>query len=78
MSDQKTTVYLEPAEYRKLQALARLEGRSAAELIREAVSEYNARRAQTRLPRSLGAGRSGRTDLSDRSEDMLSGMGEDA
>jgi predicted transcriptional regulator len=77
MPDQKTTVYLEPAEYRKLQALARLDGRSAAELIREAVAEYNARRMEARLPRSLGAGRSGREDFSERSEEMLAGMGEE-
>ncbi|MBI4410116.1 MAG: CopG family transcriptional regulator [Gemmatimonadetes bacterium] len=76
MADQKTTVYLNPADYRRLQALARLEGRSTAELIREAVAEYAARRAPARLPRSVGAGRSGRGDLSERAEDLLSGFGE--
>ena len=44
----KTTVYLEAAEYRKLKAIAEAEGRSTAELIREAVKEYGARRS-TRL-----------------------------
>lgn len=72
----RTTVYLDAAEYRRLKALARAEGRSAAELIREAVSEYTARRAGTALPRSLGAGRSGRGDISERTEELLAGLGE--
>lgn len=76
MGEQKTTVYLNPADYRRLQALARAEGRSTAELIREAVSEYADRRAPVRLPRSIGAGRSSRGDLSERAEDLLSGFGE--
>lgn len=76
MADQKTTVYLNAVDYRRLRALAQAEGRSTAELIREAVSEYAARRAPVRLPRSVGAGRSGRADLSERAEDLLSGFGE--
>jgi hypothetical protein len=75
--DQKTTVYLNAADYRRLQALARQEGRSAAELIREAVAEYAARRAPP-APRSLGAGRSGQSELSERAEDLLGGLGDDA
>jgi hypothetical protein len=76
MADQKTTVYLDPVEYRKLRAIAQEQGRSAAELIREAVAEYTARRSVGRLPRSLGAGRSGRDDLSETSEELLAGFGE--
>lgn len=76
MAEQKTTVYLNAADYRRLRALAQSEGRSTAELIREAVAEYAARRAPARLPRSLGAGRSGRGDLSERAEELLSGLGE--
>lgn len=76
MAEQKTTVYLNAADYRRLRALAQSEGRSTAELIREAVAEYAARRAPARLPRSLSAGRSGRGDLSERAEDLLSGLGE--
>jgi predicted transcriptional regulator len=78
MSDQKTTVYLNSADYRRLQAIAQAEGRSAAELIREAVAEYAARRAPAALPRSVGAGRSGAGTLSERAESLLNGMGEDA
>ena len=71
----KTTVYLSALEYRLLQARARGEKRPAAELVREAVAEYTARRGPRRRPRSLGAGRSGRHDLSERAEALLAGLG---
>jgi Ribbon-helix-helix protein, copG family len=76
MSDfTKTTLYLPEADYRRLKVLAAREGRSAAELVREAVVEYARRRGGTRLPRSLGTGRSGRGDVSERAEELLGGMG---
>jgi hypothetical protein len=62
----KTTLYLPEADYARLKTLARREGRAAAELVREAVAEYTARRGLARLPRSVGAGRSGRGDVSER------------
>jgi len=71
----KTTVYLDAADYRRLKALARAEGRTAAELVREAVAEYAVRRAGRKRPRSLSAARSGRGDLSERAEALLAGMG---
>jgi predicted transcriptional regulator len=40
----KTTVYLDADDYRRLKALARAQGGSAAELVREAVAEYVRRR----------------------------------
>jgi hypothetical protein len=73
----KTTVYLNAADYRRLQSLARAEGRSAAELIREAVSEYAQRHGTLKRPRTVGAFRSGRTDLSERAEELLKGFGGD-
>ena len=78
MSTIKTTVYLDAADYRRLKALAAADSRSAAELIRAAVSEYARRRAPERLPRSLGAACSGYGQLSERAEDLLQGMGEDS
>jgi predicted transcriptional regulator len=76
MSDlAKTTLYLPEADYARLKALARRDGRPAAELVREAVAEYTARRGAKRLPRSLGAGRSGRGDVSERTEVLLRGLG---
>lgn len=71
----KTTVYLDASEYRRLKALAGLEGRPAAELIRAAVAEYVGRRARRGLPGSIGAGRSGDGTLSERAEALLEGMG---
>ncbi|MGQ0562639.1 MAG: CopG family transcriptional regulator [Gemmatimonadota bacterium] len=78
MSDEitKTTVYLPAAEYRRLKALAEAEGRSTAELLREAVREYAQKRAAAARPRSIGAFRSGRADLSERADELLNGFGE--
>lgn len=70
-------MYLSADDYRRLKALARAEGRTAAELVREAVSEYARRRARPGAPRSLGAGRSGRGDVADRAEELLAGLGSD-
>lgn len=74
----KTTVYLDTADYRRLKIMARAEGRSAAELVRAAVSEYARRQPERSRPSSLGVGHSGRDDLSERAEDRLTGMGRDS
>jgi hypothetical protein len=71
----KTTVYLNSADYRRLQTLAAQEGRSAAELVREAVAEYAERRGARQRPRSIGAFRSGQSDFAARAEEMLDGFG---
>jgi hypothetical protein len=71
----KTTLYLSESDYRLLKAMARREGRPAAALVREAVAEYSRSRGAKRRPRSLGAGRSGRGDVSERAEELLGGMG---
>ena len=76
MATVKTTVYLDTADYGRLKALAAAEGRSAAELIRAAVSEYAQKRVPRTVPSSIGAGRSGDGCLAERSEDLLRGMGE--
>ena len=64
-------------DYRRLEILARAEGRSPAELMHEAFQEYAKRRATASQPTTLGAGRSGRGDLSERAEELLGGMGRD-
>jgi hypothetical protein len=71
----KTTVYLDSADYTRLKNLAQQQGRKTAELVREAVSEYAKAHTSTRKPRSLGAGRSGRGDVSERADKLLEGMG---
>jgi predicted transcriptional regulator len=73
----KTTVYLDAADYRRLKALARAQGRTTAELVREAVAVYARTQSMPNRPSSIAAGRSGRADLSERAEELLEGMGRD-
>ncbi|WP_405279079.1 ribbon-helix-helix domain-containing protein [Gaopeijia maritima] len=73
----RTTVYLDGADYRQLKALARAEGRSAAELIRVAVAEYTARHRGQALPASLGIADTGVGTLSEDAERLLEGYGRD-
>lgn len=75
MATQKTTVYLDVADYRKLKTIARIKGQTPAELVREAVAEYTAREKPRRQPRSLGAGRSRTGDVAERAEELLTGFG---
>jgi len=77
MGNVKTTVYLDASAYRRIKALAAAEGRSAADLIRDAVSDYARKRPAGPLPSSLGAGRSGDGSLSERAEELLSEMGKE-
>ena len=71
----KTTVYLTDREYNRIKELAREQNRPTAELVREAVADYARRHGQRRAPSSLGAGQSGRGDISERAEELLDGMG---
>jgi predicted transcriptional regulator len=73
----ESTIPFGLADYRRLEALAKAEGRSPAELMHEAFKEYAKRRASASRPTSLGAGHSGRGDLSERAEELLGGMGRD-
>jgi len=72
---QKTTVYLDPADYRRLKAIARARGCAPAQLVREAVARYAATEAPVRRARSIGAGRSRKTDVGERAEELLDGFG---
>jgi predicted transcriptional regulator len=71
---QKTTVYLDAADYRRLKALARARGCAPALLVREAVAQYAAREVPKRRAASVGAGASRRGDLSERAEELLAGL----
>lgn len=71
----KTTVYLDRGAYRRLKALAAERARPVAELIREAVGDFALRQSHAERPSSIGIGRSGRGDLSERVDDLLRGMG---
>jgi predicted transcriptional regulator len=72
---QKTTVYLDTADYKRLKAIARDVKRPPAALIREAVTEFTRRHSKRRLPRSIGMAKSGEGDLSGRVEELLEGLG---
>jgi hypothetical protein len=72
---EKTTLYLDGADYRRLKRIAQARKVAPAALVREAVAEYVARHGARVLPKSLGAGDSGRSDLSERAEQFLAGMG---
>lgn len=71
----KTTVYLDADDYERIKEIARAEKRAPAELVRAAVAEYAAKRRPRRTPASVGIGRSGRGDVSERAEELLAGMG---
>ena len=73
---QKTTVYLDAADYRRLKTLARARGCAPAQLVREAVARYAASESPAKGPRSVGAARTGRPDLGERAEDLLAGFGQ--
>lgn len=75
---EKTTLYLEGDAYSRLKRIAAARRCAPAVLVREAVAEYVARHGATRLPASLGAGKSGRDDVSETAEALLEGMGEPA
>ena len=72
----KTTLYLDREDYRSLKRLAARRQQAPAALVREAVAEYVARHGKVAVPKSLGAGASGRSDLGERAEEFLAGMGE--
>ncbi|MXX54585.1 MAG: CopG family transcriptional regulator [Gemmatimonadetes bacterium] len=73
----KTTVYLNASDYRRLKSLAADEGRSAAELVREAVAQYAARATEREWPRSIGIADSGDPHFAENYEDYLDGFGEE-
>ena len=72
---EKTTVYLDEIDYRRLKRVAARRRLPPAQLLREAVAEYVARHDTPRRARSLGAFHSGRTDLAERAEALLGGFG---
>jgi predicted transcriptional regulator len=78
MRTQKTTVYLDEDDYRRLKAIGREIRRSPAALVREAVSEFARKHSRRKEIQSLGAGHSGRGDVAERAEELLNGMGEEA
>lgn len=78
MSNEKTTIYLDGGDHRRLKALAAAQGRPTAELIREAVAEYVKRHSRGTDAASIGAGRSRDPRIWERGEEtLLEGFGEE-
>ena len=69
----KTTLYLDDDLYARLQREAEARGTTQALVVREALAAYVVRRK--RKAKSVGAGRSGKGDLSERTDELLAGMG---
>lgn len=69
----RTTLFIDPQLERELQALARRQGRPMASVVREAVAQYVAAARDEGAARLgfIAAGRSGRTDVADRHEELL-------
>jgi len=66
----KTTVYLDQDVAYKLRWMSESTGRAKAELIREALEKYTAE-VQRPFPKGAGMFDSGRTDISERAEEIL-------
>ena len=69
----RTTLFIDPQLERELQAIARRRGQPMAALVREAVAQYvtAARAGESARLGFIGAGRSGRTDVAERHEELL-------
>ena len=65
-----TTIYLPEATEASLQELANTTGKSIPELIQEVIDDYLTQKLN-KLPKSVGMGSSGRSDLSSQTEQLL-------
>jgi len=65
-----TTIYLPEETEASLQELANRTGKSIPELIEEVINDYLTETSQ-KLPKSIGIGASGRSDLSSKTEQLL-------
>jgi transcriptional regulator of met regulon len=66
----KTTVYMDSEVALTLRQLAAIQRRPQAEIIREAILAYTKSAGRPR-PKGVGAYKSGRTDISERAEDLM-------
>jgi hypothetical protein len=66
----KTTVYLDETIALRVRQLAKTKGRSQAEVIRDALETYT-RDVERPRPKGIGAYSSGRSDISERAEEIL-------
>lgn len=68
----RTTVFADDDVMKKLKEIAKRENSTVSEVTRKALNEFVSRRARKRSRLSLiGIGRSGRKDVSERTEELL-------
>jgi len=67
----RTSLFIEDELERDIKMIARIEGKTASEVIREALREYVKRNLGKRNLSIVGIGRSGRSDISESHEDNL-------
>lgn len=67
----RTTIFLDDELEREVKAQAEREGRPMAGLVREALAAYLVEHRQGGVPSFAGAGRSGRSDVAERHEEIL-------
>lgn len=65
-----TTIYLPEETEANLQELAKETEKSVSELIQELINNYLSQTTK-KLPKSIGMGASGRSDLSSRTDELL-------
>jgi hypothetical protein len=68
---ERTTVSLPRALLNRLRLEARAAGLPVSTVVRAALESYFARAARPRLPSFAGSGASGRSDVSERAEELL-------
>jgi len=66
----QTIIYLPEEAETNLQELAKKKGKSVPELIQEVINNYLNQTPQ-KLPKSVGMGASGRSDLSSKTDELL-------
>lgn len=67
----RTTIVADESLLLELKHQAKREGKTVSELIREALEEYRRRSKGKKTLSFVGAGRSGRKDISEKSEKIL-------
>lgn len=72
----KTTIYLPEELKRQVEVAAKLDGRSEAEIIREAIAEAMRKRVPPKPRIPLIAKGLGRPDIAERVDEFLEGFGE--
>ena len=77
MDKERTSILLEKDVMLKLKNLAKTSNRSTSFMIREAVTEYVAKKVPEKKIGIIGIGNSGGSDIANKKEEYLKGFGED-